>query len=421
MNRYAPQLDWIDQQDARLRRLVEQWSNLNSGTFNLDGVKKCSEAVLAEFKSLEADVRFLDLPPTKLIDPRGESIDRPLGKAIHLQKHREAPIKVLLGIHIDTVYGTDDSFQCATPIDSARLQGPGVADAKGGLVVLLTALQSLERSALAGKIGWDVLINPDEEIGSPGSAEMWKNLAGHNQIGMLYEPALPGGALVAGRKGSGNFAAVVRGKTAHAGRDPKAGRNANHLLGEMIVALAAMQNLSPGISVNVGQISGGTAVNIVPDLAIASFNIRVVGNDEQAAVERRLREIVNELSSRDGFSIALHGGFSAPPKVMTDASRRLLDAFQTCGRELGLQIESRDTGGVCDGNRLAAAGLSNIDSLGVRGGNLHSDREYIELDSLVERAKLSAVFLLKLAAGEIDGAEFAAPATGHRNSAGEKL
>jgi glutamate carboxypeptidase len=419
MIRYALHLDWIDQQDARLRRLVEQWANLNSGTFNLEGVNNCSQAVLSEFRSLQADVRSLDLPPAKLIDAHGEPVDRPLGKAIHLQKHRDAPVKVLLGIHIDTVYAMDDPFQRVTQLDAGRLQGPGVADAKGGLVVMLTALQALERSAFGGRIGWDVLINPDEEIGSPGSAEIWKNLAKQNHVGMLYEPALSGGALVAGRKGSGNFTAVVRGKAAHAGRDPKAGRNAIHLLGEMIVALAAMQELSPGISVNVGQISGGTAVNIVPDLAIANFNVRVVGIDEQATVERRLQKIVSDLNSRDGYSINLHGGFSAPPKVMNDASRRLMDAFQTCGRELGLSIDSRDTGGVCDGNRLAAAGLANIDSLGVRGGNLHSDREYIELDSLTERAKLSAVFLMKLAAGEINVADFAPPVSGRKNSAGE--
>ena len=138
-------------------------------------------------------------------------------------------------------------------------------------------------------------------------------------------------------------------------------------------------------------------MNVVPDLAIARFNLRVENAAQQKSAEEHLRRLTAEICARDGIELQLHGGFTAPPKPLDGPTLRLFEQVAACGRELGLSLSWRPGGGVCDGNRLAAAGLPTVDTLGPRGGNLHSDREYLLLDSLVERAQLTALLLMELA------------------------
>jgi glutamate carboxypeptidase len=279
------------------------------------------------------------------------------------------------------------------------LSGPGVADAKGGLVVMLTALRALERSSVASKLGWEVALNPDEEIGSPGSSRLLEEAAKRNHFGLVFEPSLPDGSLVGARKGSGNFTVVVRGRAAHAGRDFHLGRSAILTLADFITKLDASQSDFPGVTINCGRIEGGGALNIVPDLAIGRFNVRVTSAEDQSAVKRRINDLVQQASQRDGISVKLHGGFHSPPKPLDPKSSKLFDLAVACGKELGLNLQIHPSGGACDGNRLASAGLPVIDTLGPRGGNLHSDQEYLVIESLAERAKLTAMVLMQLAFG----------------------
>jgi glutamate carboxypeptidase len=391
---------WIDAQFERMRGLVIDWANTNSGSHHLAGLERMAQKLAMAFGEL-GEIQVQDLPPQEMVDSEGQVTHIPLGKAISLSKRPEAPIRVLLGIHMDTVYPADHPFQSIADIDLNRLRGPGVADAKGGLAIMLVALEAFERSPLAKNLGWEVLINPDEELGSPGSVKLFEAAAKRNHVGLLYEPALPTGALVSGRKGSGNFTVVVKGRSAHAGRDFHLGRNAIHALADLIVAIKEMGRKIPSLTVNVGRIEGGGPVNVVPDLAIGRFNLRVTSREDQLAAESELAKIVAETMRQDGISATLYGGFSAPPKNIDEPMQRLMRGIERCGRDLGIDIRWESSGGVCDGNRLAAAGLPNVDSLGVRGGGIHTDNEYVLLDSLTERAKLSALILMKLAAGEI--------------------
>jgi glutamate carboxypeptidase len=281
------------------------------------------------------------------------------------------------------------------------LRGPGVCDAKGGMLVMLFALLALQRSEWAHKISWELLLNPDEEIGSPGSTPLFLEAARRNDAGLVFEPALPDGSLVSGRKGSGYFTIVVHGKAAHAGRDSHLGRNAIHALARFLAAQIESTANDPGIILNTGWIHGGGAVNIVPDLAIARINVRVETVQQQEAFERDLHARVAGYESADGIRLECHGRFTAPPKPLTPAIEQLLQQFRDCAGALGFPLAWRPTGGICDGNRLAAAGLPTIDSLGVRGGNMHTEEEFVELDSLAERARLTALFLMRMAVGEI--------------------
>jgi glutamate carboxypeptidase len=402
VTRFAAELQWIDSQASRMRQLITAWAGINSSSENLVGLETMAGVLAQETQSLGAATRIVPLPARQHIDESGCLVAEPSGQAIHVSKHPAAPLRVFLGIHFDTVYGPNHPFQQVELLDGDRLRGPGVADAKGGLVVLLTAIEALERSPLAGKVGWEVVLNPDEEIGSPGSAALLAEVAGRCDLGLLYEPAMPDGALVSSRKGSGSFSAVVRGRSAHSGRDPHLGRNAIHALADFVAAVAALDGISPGVTTNVGIIEGGTAVNVVPDLAIARFNVRVATADEQKLIEQRLADQVTRINQRDGIHLTLHGGFHAPAKELDSPTSRLMQQIEWCGAELGIPIAWRQSGGASDGNRLAAAGLPNIDSLGVRGDRIHSDQEFLHLASLTERAKLSALLLLRLAAGEVE-------------------
>jgi glutamate carboxypeptidase len=171
-------------------------------------------------------------------------------------------------------------------------------------------------------------------------------------------------------------------------------------MAEMIVQLARLT--SDNVTMNVGKVEGGGAVNVVPDLAICRFNVRVKTPDDQKMVTGDIDRIVAAARQHDGIRVELHGGFRRPPKALDAPTRRLLEAAIACGRELGLSIGHRRSGGVSDGNQLAAAGLPNIDSFGPRGGRIHSPDEFLLLDSLTERAKLAALLLMKLASGEIE-------------------
>jgi glutamate carboxypeptidase len=334
------------------------------------------------------------------INPYGQPVSIPVGRAISAVKRPEAALRVFLCIHMDTVYAKDHAFQTCAQIDANTLQGPGVADAKGGLVVMLVALAALERSPIASQIGWEVLLNPDEEIGSQSSAPLLKAAAGRNRAGLLFEPATADGALIDRRKGSGGFSIVVRGRSAHVGRDFSNGRNAIVAAAKIALDLDDVNSKVETITVNVGKIDGGGPANVVPELAVVRANVRTTGPADELRVAERLTDIIERANRTEGITAELHGGFHSPPKIPDARVEALLALVTRCGAELNIPIRFAPSGGACDGNKLLAYGLPNIDTLGPCGGNLHSPREFVLLDSLVQRAKLATLLLLKLASGE---------------------
>ncbi|MET0154047.1 MAG: hydrolase [Candidatus Binatia bacterium] len=395
---FVRELEWVARQRERMERLVRDWASIPSQSHDVEGLTAMAGALESSFAALGA-VELVELPPATEIDGGGRPAERPLGRALRITKRPAASRRVFLGGHMDTVHARAQ----APPLEllaGGRLRGPGVADAKGGLVVLRIALEALERSAVAGGIGWEIVINPDEELGSPGSGALIQEVGRNTGLGLVFEPAFADGALVGARKGSGYFTAVVRGRAAHVGRDFAAGRSAVAAAARLAVALDRLNGSRRGAIVNVGKISGGGALNVVPDLAIAGFNVRCDGADDQVELEREIAAIV--AAERDyGLEVELHGHFSAPPKPLDEPTSGLLRAIAACGRDLGIEITWRATGGVSDGNRLAAAGVTTVDTLGPCGGEIHSPGEYLMLDSLVERARLVALVLLRLAAGDI--------------------
>ncbi|MEH6629245.1 MAG: hydrolase [Halopseudomonas aestusnigri] len=397
---YSPTLEWIDQQQDRMLSEVLALCEINSGSANVPGIEKVVDRLSTFASSLGAEEERIGLEPRSDVLDSGEVVKSQSGPLLRLTKWPNANRRILLVGHSDTVYPVDHKFQSCINLDENTINGPGVADMKGGIVVMMTALQALEKSPYAGNIGWQVIINPDEEIGSFASAGHLDQAARAADVGMIFEPALADGTLAGARKGSGNFTLIARGKAAHAGREHHLGRNAIAALARTIALLDGLNGQQEGVTVNVAKLTGGGPNNVVPDFALCRFNIRVPSPEGQAWAEAQIQNIINEVEQEDGISVELHGSFGRQPKVMDKAHQQLFSLLKSCGDDLGLSTEAKATGGCCDGNNLAAAGLANIDTLGVRGGAIHSTDEFLLIDSLSERAKLSALLLLKLAAGE---------------------
>ncbi len=400
MNNYKPYLDWINNQAGRMAELTIKWARINSSSFNVTGLDALLDILERDFKILGGESERVELQGHDTINGNGQSFSRPLGKALRIIKRPELKNRVFLCIHYDTVHKPENGFEERIRVIDGQVTGPGVTDAKGGLAIMLTAVQAFERSPWASNLGWEILINPDEEIGSPGSAILLQEAAKRNMLGLIFEPTLSDGSMVDSRKGSGNFTAVVRGKAAHAGRSPHTGRNAINALAELIVDLNCFAESTDTITLNIGRIEGGKAINVVPDLAIARFNVRVKSPDDIVAVESKLYGVKEMFKSREGFDLEIFGAFSRPPKLVDPDTLRLIDLINSSAKELGIDLSWRHSGGASDGAILAANGLPTVDTLGPRGNNIHSPDEYLILDSLPERARITALVLMKIASNE---------------------
>lgn len=395
------ELSFLDGKRAEMTTSLRQWCAINTGSRNLNGLA-AMRALLAEaFAALGADVEIARAAPTSVVTANGDVVEEEIGDSLRLIMRPQAPVRVLLAGHMDTVFPADHPFQKDRLVDADTMNAPGGADMKGGLLVMLYALMALERSRFADRVGYEVVINADEEIGSPGSARLIDAAAKRAHFACVYEPALADGTMAGARKGSGNFAGVFTGVAAHAGREHHLGRNAIVAAAEFATRLSRLTAKREGLTVNVSRIDGGGPLNVVPDKAVARFNVRIERPEDADFFNRNATALLNEIGGRDGFSARLHGGFGRPPKPMTPALEAFFEAVRALGGELGLSIGWKATGGCCDGNNIAAAGIPVIDTLGARGANIHSADEIVKLDSLEERAKLSALLFLRVAAGDI--------------------
>ncbi|WP_176472944.1 hydrolase [Sphingomonas lenta] len=381
--------------DAPMLDHVLAWSAVNSGTGNLDGLATMAGLLTDAFSALPGELQLVEPAPASRVEADGRVVPVEHGRHLLLSIRPHAPVRMLFTGHMDTVYPADHPFQQVTTRDDGTVNGPGTADMKGGLAVMLTALQAVEASPLASRLGYEVLINSDEETGSLSSASLIAEAAQGKVAALTYEPALADGTLAGARGGTGNFSLVVEGRAAHAGRNPEEGRNAIVAAADLALRLAAAKG--DGLTVNPARIDGGGPNNVVPPHAVLRVNFRPADHDAidraQAAIDRAVLEVARE----HDVAIRAHGSFNRPPKPVDAGAEALFALVGEAGRDLGLNIGRRATGGVCDGNNIAAAGVPVVDTMGVRGGAIHSADEFMIVDSLPERAALSAVTILRIA------------------------
>jgi glutamate carboxypeptidase len=374
------------------------WSGINSGSRNLDGLARMAGLLADAFAVLPGSTVLVDAAPVDAIDASGKKFDIAHGRNLHLKVRPEAPVQLLFTGHMDTVFGIDHPFQETRWLDDEVINGPGTADMKGGIAVMLAALKALEASGAVSSLGYEVIINSDEEVGSLGSAALIAQAARGKKAALTYEPsALPDGTLAGARPGSGNFAITIRGRSAHAGRNPDDGRNA--VLAAADLALRFEKMRKAGLSVNPAKIDGGSPSNVVPDTAVLRVNLRPATPELEAEANAMIEQAVAAVAADREVQLHLHGGFARPPKPMTAAAEALFGLVKQAGSDLGQAIGWQSTGGVCDGNNIAACGVPVVDTMGVRGGKIHSMEEFLIVESLRERAALSALTVLRLAGG----------------------
>ena len=376
---------------------VEAWAAVNSGSRNLDGLATMAGRLADAFAALPGKLALVDAAAVDAVDSAGKSVAIEHGRNVHLRVRPEAPVQLLFTGHMDTVFGVDHPFQATNWLEDGVLGGPGVADMKGGIAVMLAALKAVEASGVAG-LGYEIILNSDEEVGSPGSAALIAEAARGKRAALTYEPAaLPDGTLAGARPGSGNFAFAVRGRSAHAGRNPEDGRNA--IVAAADLALRLQRGRGSSLSVNPARVDGGGPNNVVPELAVLHVNLRPATPEDEADARGLIETSVALVAAEHDVAIEVHGGFGRPPKPMTPEAEALFELVKRAGADLGQHIGWRATGGVCDGNNIAACGVPVVDTMGVRGGKIHSPQEYLIVDSLAERAALSALTILRLAGG----------------------
>jgi glutamate carboxypeptidase len=374
---------------------VLAWAAVNSGSRNLTGLERMADLLADAFAALPGVLRLENAGAVEAVDPTGKTVQLRHGRHLHLTVRPTAPLQLLFTGHMDTVFGPDHAFQQTRWLEDGVLNGPGVADMKGGISVMLAALKAVERSPTADRIGYEVVINSDEEVGSLASAPLLAQAARGKRAALTYEPAaLPDGTLAGARPGSGNFAIVVRGRSAHAGRNPEDGRNALLAAADLALRLDAMRR--DGLTVNPSRIEGGSPSNVVPDLAILRVNMRPRTPEIEAAAKREIDELVAAVTAEREVEIKLSGGFGRPPKPLSPEAEALFGLVKRAGADLGQTIAWQPSGGVCDGNNIAACGVPVVDTMGVRGGKIHSMEEFLITESLGERAALSALTVLRL-------------------------
>lgn len=379
--------------ETLLCRLVE----INTGTFHREGLERFA----ALWPPLLAQLGFrTELLPGAVLEVPGRPATRS-GPLVVAQRTANAgdghaPRLLLVG-HYDTVFEPDAEFGGCRLDGARRATGPGVADMKGGLVVMLFALRALEASHALDRAHWTVILNADEEIGSLGSRVRIEKEARRADFGFVFEAARHDGAMVRSRRGLGQFHLEVTGVGAHAGNAHAEGRSAIAALAEKVLRIEALTDYRRGVTLNVGTIRGGTKRNIVPERAEAWIDLRYDRHELGEEARAALQAIAAETSVA-GTQARLWGLLHRPPKPETQAGAALLARHAAAAADLGLVLPPPiHSGGGTDGSLMGAVGLATLDSMGVIGGGAHTTGEFVELPSLSERASLAAVLWRRLA------------------------
>ena len=393
----SPSIAALPARTAELGALLERWANINSGSGHAAGLARMADTLRADFS------RAFPAATIEEINTDAPGFNPPGSRALRIRLRPAAPTQVFLCGHYDTVYEADDAFQVCRWLDATTLNGPGVADMKGGLVTILAALQAFEATPHAASVGWEVLLTPDEETGSHGTAHLFRGAARDHQFGFVFEPGRPNGNIIHSRKGTGGLVATCHGRAAHAAKVPNDGRSAILALAEFLLDAAKIPSEMPDVMVNVGNIRGGTAAtNVVPHFAESEIDIRITKIADSEPLLARFQALADRINTRDGIKLTLKGGFNRPPKECLPAEEAVFPEWQRAARDVGVpEFTWVHGGGGSDGNFLTAGGLPNLDGIGPIGDNLHSDREFCRVETIAPRAQIVALFLHRVAAGEI--------------------
>ena len=322
---------------------------------------------------------------------------------LHKQKHfgdvlearfgprrRAEPGRVLLLGHLDTVWplGTLKKMPCR--MGEGRLWGPGTLDMKAGVAMTLTALEMLgEADLLSREVV--LLLNSDEEVGSPVSRPITEALAARSEAVFVLEPA-QGLAYKTARKGTGDWRVAVKGIAAHAGVDFARGANAIVELARAVEKMSAWTDVKRGLTVSVNVTGGGTKTNVIPAAAWADVDVRMTRKADGPRMERRFASL-KPVDRRCAIDVS--GGVNRPPMERTRGTVKLFQQARKLAAELGFELQEAATGGASDGNFTSAMGIATLDGMGAVGEGAHAGHESILLEHVAPRTALLAGMLAR--------------------------
>ena len=381
----------------RMEADLAEWVAIPTGSGHEPGLTRFRALLRARLSALAGEIaEFPGDPRPAWIAQPGQSADAPPPVALRAILRGGAGRAVLITGHLDTVHDPHGAFQTLSRGADGRAVGPGAIDMKGGLVILVHALEVLAEAGIAP--AWTVLLNSDEETGSLHSQRVIRAearaCAARGGFGLAMEPSLPDGSLVLERLGSATFRIECEGRAAHAGRDFAQGVSAVNALAAKILDAAQLVDLDAGTVVNIGPLEGAKATNIVADRARAWGNARFRDAAREEVVKRGLLGLATAADAPLPRT-RIEYESNRPAKPETPVVRALAEEVRTIGEALGEKVGFGKSGGVSDGNLMQAEGLPTLDTMGPRGGNLHRTDEYIDLDSLVPRAATLAILLAR--------------------------
>jgi len=365
-------LRYCEAEQPWLRELLEALVRLESPSDDRMAADRCGDEIARRLTALGAAVqRFPNAA-------RGAHVRAEFAGASDVQL-------LLLG-HFDTVWPAGTIASMPFELRDGRLHGPGVFDMKAGIATAALAVRALAEAAR--RTPRVVMVwTSDEEVGSGTSRALLEDEARRSEAVLVLEPSLPGGAVKTSRKGVAGYTVTVRGVAAHAGLDPGKGASAIHEIARQILALAAMQDLARGISVNAGTIEGGTRSNVVAERASAEVDVRV----PRMADAERIDSAIRALQPAHPLTrLEIQGGIDRPPLERTDAVVRLYDRARGVAARLGRDLAEGAAGGGSDGNFTAALGVPTLDGLGPAGDGAHAHHEHVIAADLAWRAAFLA-------------------------------
>ncbi len=367
-----------------------------TGGFNRVGIEETRERLSVRLEALGAKTTLVDPDPKPgwLLGAEPGAYQPPT--AVCERLNGAAENRVMIAGHLDTVHDPAGDFQELSIHPGGKTAvGPGCVDMKGGLVIAVAALEALEDCGV--RAHWTFTMNGDEETGTYHSERALEDQARRHDFGLALEPALPGGELAIERMGSGQFMIETVGKSAHVGRAFTEGISAVTELSRVILETAKMPRPADGLILNIGPIRGGVATNAVPDSAAAWGNVRFANKEIADELGGMLDGLQTQPDAMPG--VIVRRSFNRPAKPLIPETEALGLRARAVAEGLGQKLPFASTGGVCDGNVMQNVGLPTIDTLGVRGGGLHTPDEWIDLTSLVERCQLLAILVARLSTG----------------------
>ncbi|WP_082091599.1 M20 family metallopeptidase [Domibacillus tundrae] len=375
-------ITYLKQEKENMIELLEKLVNIDSNSYDKQGVDNIGMALQREFEEIGMSV----------------AVHREKEYGNHLSitsPHAKHP-SILIIAHIDTVFPDGEAENRPFEIISGKAYGPGVNDEKASHVQVLYAMKALKEIDSFAFHNVHILFNSDEEIGSPSSKALIKEAADGKKYSLVVECGRLNEGVVTSRKGVGRFTMRVSGKSAHAGVEPEIGRSAIEEIAHKIIKLQQLNDHENGLSVNVGLIKGGTSANTVSPEAEAVIDVRVNNKQQADEVVKDIYAIAEE-DTVHGTDTEVEGRIARPPMEETEESKQLLKEVKDIGKQAGLMIHGESTGGASDASFTAAEGIPTIDGMGPVGEFSHSEtNEYTVVDSLIERTALLAKTIERL-------------------------